>query len=191
MSTIKITDPSTLSPLSSAQSRIWILEHMDGNLSAFNNQLVYKVKGNPDIDLLDKSISILVERHDILRTIFVNGNGIPAQKILPRPDTRINVVQLMDQPPDIQQKLISDYVVKSGKRKFDLAIGPLFSFDLLVLGNDEFVFLINFHHIITDAVSADIFFGELITVYSALSSNSSPDLPGLNYSFAEHALKGK
>src|SRR5207253_239266 len=57
---------------------------------------------------------------------------------------------------------------------FDLVAGPLLRCRLLRLGRDAHVLLVTAHHIVTDAWSAEVFMGELSTLYGAFACGRSP-----------------
>ena len=56
----------------------------------------------------------------------------------------------------------------------------------IVLGNKEFIFLVNFHHIISDATSVAIFFDELRLVYACIADNKPVDLPSLPLNYTDY-----
>jgi amino acid adenylation domain-containing protein len=177
-----------LYPLSSVQNRFWFMESMEGSISANNNPLDYRVSGDLDIPLLEQSLRFLVLRHEALRTLFPNGTGNPSQKILDRMDCTLHLSDLSEKDKDEQEKIIFMHSRDNATRKFNFGEGPLFHFELLILGNKEYIFLISFHHIISDAGSIDIFLEELKTVYASLQDHKEIDLPELTYSYKDYAL---
>ena len=175
-------------PLSSSQSRIWFMEKLDKGNAAYNIPLDFRITGDLDPGLLQQSIGILIARHDALRTIFPNGNGHPSQRVLPALPAPVSIIHLEDEPADRKEKIIARHSLDNAIRKFDLGKGPLFSFKLLVLGNSEYMFLVNFHHIISDATSVGIFLEELRTVYSALAADQPVQLPELPVAYTDYAV---
>jgi len=175
------------SPLSSSQQRIWFLENLDESIRAYNIPLDFKISGPLDIQALNAAINVLISRHEAFRTLFLDTMGEPVQKIIPELRGDIEIVHLEEKPTEELQGLIADYSLENARFKFHLARGPLFRFQLLVLRNHEFIFLINFHHIIFDAVSIKIFLDELKLVYGALINKSSPDLPLLPVTYSDYS----
>ena len=99
--TLTTTINSTgLYPLSSSQSRIWFMENLDETITAYNIPLDFRITGKLYPDLLEKSINHLIERHEALRTIFVNVNGIPYQKILADVEISMEVIHLENENED-------------------------------------------------------------------------------------------
>jgi amino acid adenylation domain-containing protein len=173
-------------PLSSSQTRIWFMENFNKEMAAYNIPLDFKITGNLNVDLLQRSINFLIERHEGLRTIFPDGHGTPGQKVLRSQPASITIVHLENEPPEKKAQTVAHRSRENSKWKFDLMKGPLFHFELLVLGGGEYVFLANFHHIISDAASVGIFFDELKTVYQSLLRNEPPALSPLPITYTDY-----
>lgn len=180
-----------LFPLSSSQARIWFMEELDREITAYNIPLDFKITGDLDLLLLQESIDFLVRRHDSLRTVFPDQDGQPFQRILPDISSRINVVHLEHDPNEKQDEILALHSLNHATRKFDLRKGPLFHFELLVLDNNEYLFLANFHHIVSDATSVGIFFNELQTIYTSLSEGAPVSLPEIPMHYADFAIREK
>ena len=69
--------------------------------------------------------------------------------------------------------------------QFNLSTGPLFYVKLLVLGQDEYVLLINMHHIVSDGWSNGILMRELGMLYDAFSHGRSTPLPDLKVQYTD------
>lgn len=175
-------------PLSSSQSRIWFMENLDRNITAYNIPLDYKITGDLDLHALNKAINVLIEGHSSFRTIFPDGDGNPVQKILPKVSFSINVINLEHETKERQKELVSELSCANSMRKFDLKNGPLFYFELLKLAPEEHVFLINFHHIISDATSVAIFMDELKETYQAIKEKRTINIPSEAFTYADYAM---
>jgi hypothetical protein len=65
-------------PLSFAQQRLWFMQQLDADSTAYNVASVLKLQGTLEIAALEKSLSAIVERHETFRTHFelhVNAAG--------------------------------------------------------------------------------------------------------------------
>jgi amino acid adenylation domain-containing protein len=175
-------------PLSSSQSRIWFMENFNPEMTAYNLPLDYKISGNLDIDVLEKTLDYLIERHESLRTVFPEVDGVPVQRILPEMRANLTVVHPANATEENAVTLIRKYSRENAGVKFNLASGPLFRFQLIILGNNEFVFLLNFHHIISDAVSLGIFLDELKTVYHSFLDKEPVSLLSGPVTYADFTL---
>jgi amino acid adenylation domain-containing protein len=168
-----------LIPLSSAQSRIWFMENLESTGSAYNIPLDYRITGELDPELLKQSLQILVDRHESLRTVFPVIDGKPFQEVIPEMQASLGIVRVEKGKNGKEEEILSRYSLKNAQHKFDLETGPLFRFELIVLENGECLFLVNFHHIISDAVSIGIFMDELSVVYRSLKERIPAGLPAL------------
>ena len=178
-------------PLSSSQSRIWFMEHFDKEIVAYNIPMDFRVTGDLDIDLLEKSIRTLIRRHESLRTVFPARDGKPYQKILPTVPFTLSRIHVENESGDRLPDLIAGYSLRNAAHKFDLEKGPLFRFELLITGKNEYLFLVNFHHIVSDAISAGIFLEELKALYTSGLEGKPENLTGLSFTYADYARREK
>ncbi len=175
-------------PLSSSQKRIWFMENYNPGIRAYNIPLDYHIEGDLDIKVLEKALDHLIRRHESFRTIFPEVNGEPVQKIMTELPANLSVVRLEREPNEKVHALIKQYSSENANYKFNLETGPLYRFQILVTGEKEFTFLINIHHIITDAISLSIFMDELGEVYHSLINNENKNLPANPISYTDFAL---
>jgi amino acid adenylation domain-containing protein len=167
------------------------MENLDKTITAYNIPLDFRVTGKLFPVLLEKSINMLIERHEALRTIFVDVNGLPYQKILEELEVQLEIVHLENEHEEKKDELIRKHSLEHAKNKFDISQGPLCHFRLLVTGQQEYVFLLNFHHLVCDASSIGIFMEELVAVYQSLADHKPVDLPPVLYKYSEYALSEK
>src|SRR3982751_48698 len=66
-------------PLSSAQQRLWFLDQLQPNSPIYNIPSVGRLRGRLEVEALRKALNTIVERHETLRTRFINQDGEPAQ----------------------------------------------------------------------------------------------------------------
>lgn len=175
-------------PLSSSQRRIWFMENFNPGMMAYNIPLDYRITGNLNTEVLEKAINILIQRHESFRTIFPKVNGEPVQKVLPSLSANISLVELDAEPKEMITTLIKKCSLENASYKFDLETGPLFRFQLLKTGSREFIFLINIHHIISDAISLGIFMDEFRQVYDSLLKHETVKLPEIPVKYTDFTL---
>ncbi len=65
----------TVVPLSLAQQRMWFLNRFDTTSTVNNIPLAIRLTGDLDVAALRAAIADVVERHEILRTIYPNSTA--------------------------------------------------------------------------------------------------------------------
>ena len=68
-------------PLSFTQERLWFINQLEGNSSLYNISRVMNIEGELDIEAIQKAICHLIERHESLRSNFINQEGKPYLQI--------------------------------------------------------------------------------------------------------------
>ncbi|MCH9633284.1 MAG: D-alanine--D-alanyl carrier protein ligase [Chlamydiae bacterium] len=150
-------------PLSYAQKRLWILHHMQEHPIAYNIYDTFQFSHKIDIRLLQKSLNELTNRHVAFRTIFLEKEGEPFQKLAEF--TEINLEILPVESLDVAYKSIE--LLKN--HPFNLRKGPLVRAVLLQLPAEESFFFFMVHHIICDGWSIRIIIEELLKLYKGIA----------------------
>ncbi len=75
-------------PLSYAQQRLWFLYQMEGAGATYNIPLAMRLEGELDRAALEQALGDVVERHEALRTVFPQEEGVPYQKVLSGEEAR-------------------------------------------------------------------------------------------------------
>jgi aspartate racemase len=173
--------------LSFAQERLWFLHQLEPDSLFYNIPVAWRLKGVLHQALLQQSLDALVVRHEILRTTFPTVNGRPVQVIGTAIDTRIPVEDFRFIPAPKREEAVEQYLRKKQQEPFDLASGPLFRAKLLRLAEDEHVFFLTMHHIVSDGWSIGIFTRELAALYQAFCNGDSSPLPDLPIQYTDFA----
>ncbi|MBF0551276.1 MAG: amino acid adenylation domain-containing protein, partial [Deltaproteobacteria bacterium] len=171
--------------LSAAQRRLWILDQMEGSSLAYQIPTSFLIEGQLDLAAFGRAFHDLALRHQSLRTTFVNVNGRPKQEIHPEPNFTIEEIDLSEEPDNLD--LAREYANRQADEPFDLAAGPLVRARLLKLAPDRHVFLLNMHHIITDAWSFDVLAKEILALYHAYVTGRPNPLPPLRIQYKDYS----
>ncbi|TCN55434.1 amino acid adenylation domain-containing protein [Flavobacterium circumlabens] len=171
--------------VSSSQKSLWLLCQLEEQNNVYNIPSIFELKGNLDTVALEKAFEALLERHESLRTVFVEtANAEVRQKIVAVKDLdfkfRTEDVSNTDEKIDslIQQEL---------KFSFDLAKDCLVRAKLIKTSNDTFVFVLVLHHIISDGWSIQLMINELFVLYHAFTKNISNPLAPLQIQYKDYA----
>ena len=99
--------PSHL-PLSFAQSRLWLIDQLEGSSTEYNLPESVRLRGELDLEALKKTVEALVERHESLRTHFAIIGGHPVQVILPTLSVDLPVEDLSHLDESTQREAVAD-----------------------------------------------------------------------------------
>ncbi len=159
--TIPVVDRAAVLPLSPHELRLWTQWHMEPDSTAYDVTVRVRLEGSVDAMALERALSLLIARHEVLRTVFVEEQGAPRR-----------VVQA---PFDLA---FAD--VRSGP--FDLARGPLLRAQL-----EGSVLVLCLHHIVCDGGSLDVLLDELLRAYEALVTGRAWQPAALPLQMADYA----
>ncbi len=173
-------------PLSYAQQRLWFLRQFETDPTLYNMQSVLRIVGDLQVRVLERAMEGIVQRHEVLRTTFVEDSGTPMQIINPPWPVQIPVIDLRSGEADPKtevERLIREEV----QRPFDLARGPLLRARLLRIGDAEYIYLVGMHHIAGDGWSMEVFLQDLAALYDAFLLNKPSPLPELPFQYVDYA----
>jgi amino acid adenylation domain-containing protein len=174
-------------PLSYAQQRLWFLDQLIPNNTAYNIPVAYRLRGPINVSVLEQSISETVKRHESLRTNFVDVDGEPTQVIAPERTHELQIISLENFSPAERESAVQQLALTEGQRPFNLASDPLLRTVLYRLGEDNHVLLVVIHHIVFDGWSMDVLLRDVPKVYVALAHGRPAALPELPIQYADYA----
>ena len=150
--------------LSDAQQGIWFLQQLDPESAAFNNGTALKVEGKLNVDAMRSALESIVNRHEVLRGSYVLDKGTP--KAIPRDEPLdFTCISLEDREKSAAAADVMNVITNIISSKMDLERGPLISFTLLRINEQEHVLVIAVHHIVADGWSKSILLQEFSRFY--------------------------
>ncbi|GGO95589.1 amino acid adenylation domain-containing protein [Wenjunlia tyrosinilytica] len=170
--------------LSFAQARLWFLHRLEGPSPTYNLPLALRLTGKLDREALSGALADVVERHEILRTVYREVGAEPVQVILGTEDARpeLTVVEV-----SAEKHLASALEEKAG-HCFDLAADVPLRTWLFELGPEEHVLLLLMHHIAADGWSMGPLGRDLGLAYAARLEGRQPGWAELPVQYADYAL---
>ncbi|HEU4881703.1 MAG TPA: amino acid adenylation domain-containing protein, partial [Longimicrobium sp.] len=172
-------------PLSFAQQRLWFLEQLGDLGSTYHIPTGLRLQGELDRGALVRTLDRLVERHEALRTTFVEVEGEPVQRIAE--ESRFHLLEHdLGGHADAEAEL-RRLVAEESSAPFDLEQGPLVRGRLVRLSADDHVLLITLHHIVSDGWSRGVLTRELAALYGAFRRGDPDPLPPLPVQYADYA----
>ena len=154
-------------PASVAQQMFWYLELLQGEVTAFNVPLRFRLAGPLDVRLLERSLNAVIERHEALRTRFGEQNGELLQIVSPELVLKIPVIDLSHLPPVRIDEEAERLGSIEARRPFHLSTGPMIRAELVRLGPESHIFHVSIHHALFDGMSMTVLTRELADIYQA------------------------
>lgn len=148
-------------PMSPAQRRLYIVHRMSPGSTSYNMPLMVIMEGELDVSRLETAVRLLINRHDVLRTAFIEINFQPVQLIMDEANFKVNLLDLQGTAnPGVVMKTIKEFI-----QPFDLAHPPYLRVGIIKIAPQKHVFMIDMHHIISDGASHEIFLREITALY--------------------------
>ncbi|PTX63147.1 amino acid adenylation domain-containing protein [Kordia periserrulae] len=175
-------------PLTNAQKRLWTVCQIDDNSKAYTISSIEFLQ-HVDFEIFKKSVASVIERHESLRTVFKEDeNGEIRQWILPFGSIHFTVSLIDCTTKDIAENVAKNHIETEKYKAFDLENGPLMRTSLYQLSSKNFLFHINMHHIISDAISMHILLNDVMVCYAAYQQNKTPQLAPLPIQYKDYAV---
>lgn len=175
-------------PLSPAQKRMWVLHHLENNSTVYNIANAWRITGNIEVNVLQQAIAWLMNRHEILRTVFEkNASGEPVQRVLPT-EAMPGILTVENWQQSCEEAVLYSWLQQQAAVSFRLHEAPLWRVCLVQLPGNEQVVAYTMHHIISDGWSLQVFFAELLQVYSQLLQQQAPASVLLPFQYKDYAV---
>jgi len=133
--------------LSSSQQRMWFLDQWEPGSPANNGARAVQLRGNLDVAALERALRAVVERHAILRTVYVLEGREPRQIQLASWSLDLPVVDLASVEPEDRELELERLMRAESRCGFDLSRDLMIRPTLFRLGPAEHVLLLAIHHI--------------------------------------------
>jgi amino acid adenylation domain-containing protein len=174
--------------LSFGQQRLWLLDQLLADKSAYNETGVHRMRGALDVAALERAFGELVRRHEVLRTRYVQVGGVPLQAIDAPMPFALAAEDLGGLAHETREAHARQLALATGNRPFDLAREAPLRVRLLRLAPDEHWLIITVHHIATDRWSSGVLAHEVSSLYDAYARGEPSPLPELPIQYADFAV---
>ncbi|WP_281278342.1 non-ribosomal peptide synthetase [Nocardia tenerifensis] len=170
-------------PLSYAQSRLWFINRFEPDSPAYNIPVVLRLRGPLDQEALSEALTDVVARHESLRTVFPDADGVPYQLVLPVERAATTIATSTVEPGELEQA-----VARLVRRGFDVSTEMPLRVSLLRNGFEDHLVVLVLHHIAADGWSVAPFVRDLTAAYTARRQRQSPPWPPLPVQYADFTL---
>ena len=169
-------------PLSHSQLALWFQRKLEGPSAIGNIPFAVRLDGELDVAALRAAVTDVVHRHEALRTVFPEAEGVPYQRVLPAGPVETPVIAL-DDPAGLRAEL-----AEAGRHCFAVESELLIRPRIYMLDHNSHVLSLLVHHLVADHWSFRTILNDLAAAYAARIGGAAPDWPPLPVNFADYAL---
>ncbi|KGI82398.1 hypothetical protein IL38_06660, partial [Actinopolyspora erythraea] len=172
-----------LVPASYGQRRLWFLNALEGAGSPYKIPVGIRLSGSLDVEALRGAFRDVVERHEVLRTVYSDVDGEPHQRALSVSDAVPDIERVTATEEELRQAMLDRVAIG-----FDLRVAPPMRVTLFELGQWEQVLLIVLHHIAGDGWSMAPLADDLSRAYTARLTGERAEREPLEVQYADFTL---
>ena len=172
------------------QCLMWLMQRDVGAPGMLNVPITYRFRGPLDTQALAVALGGLVSRHEGLRTSFEWTESVghlpeALEQIIQAPAPV--AVEALDLTSESDPEAAADEAIAARLGcDIDLGTGRPFTVDLFRIGEDDHLFVLNVHHIVTDAWSNMILRRDLGELYSAARQQRDAHLEPVEWTFRDY-----
>ncbi|MFC4634985.1 amino acid adenylation domain-containing protein [Dokdonia ponticola] len=175
-------------PLSSSQERLWILSQFPESSVAYNMPFQRELDGDYDLDSFEKAIRSVIDKHEILRTVFISlDSGEVRQRVLSSEEIDFNIQYIDCSQKTNTLEYIETYIKNDSYKPFDLEYGPLLRVSLLKASDAKYILYFNMHHIISDGWSLKVLTKDILEYYEAYVGGRTITVEPLKIQYKDYA----
>ncbi|MCJ8271603.1 MAG: condensation domain-containing protein, partial [Psychrosphaera sp.] len=175
-------------PASFAQARLWFIDQMDGASSQYNMPGSFRFSGLLEAKTVEQAFVRIIERHESLRTVFVNSNDGVQQLIGDGKAFKLTVIDLTGLGVDAQDRALQQFAASDAAKPFDLACDLMLRCSFVRLAANQGALLFNMHHIASDGWSMGLLVSEFWRQVAAISADKPNPFAPLPIQYADYAL---
>jgi amino acid adenylation domain-containing protein len=165
-------------PVSFTQKRMWLLQRMEPDNASYNNASIIRLTGSLDPALLQQSLQAILNRHEALRTTFIErGENELFQRVQDTFELPLPLVDMEHLPLEQREEEAKRLMCLEAHQAFDLEHGPLLRTSLYRLSEREHLLMFMVHHIVIDGWSGGLLLHELGRFYGQFSTGMQANLP--------------
>ena len=153
------------------QKRLWILHALGSGGTAFHMTQQLRLPRAIEADLIEKVLYRLMERHESLRTGFIEIDDEPVQWVRQAKEVRLPF-------------RVAD-VSSSVEAPFDLTAAPLWRAELIRLAPDHCELIFTVHHIVCDAWSLEILRQDFFAGYEGYRKIAAVQMPAVPWQYRD------
>jgi natural product biosynthesis luciferase-like monooxygenase protein/amino acid adenylation domain-containing protein len=184
---IRAYDHRGLGPLSTSQRRLWVISHLDRDQGAYNagSCMVVKHANGP---VLERAFRRLIERHAILRTNYLDIDGVAMQRINDTFEFNLEYADISHVAPHLRDSEGDRLWQQALMDPIDLRRDLMIRAKLVRYGDDRHLLIVTQHHICADNWSNNVLMTEIGALYDAYMAGRDDPLPPLPVQYIDYAI---
>jgi hypothetical protein len=127
-------------PLSYSQERLWFIDQFEGSVE-YHTPAALRLIGHLNREALEAAFHSIVDRHEVLRTVFKEAGGRPFQAIHDSKGWRLSVIDGRKYKQD--RRGLQSYIEGLVRAPFNLSSDYMLRADLINLDEEEHVLVGN------------------------------------------------
>lgn len=180
--------------LSFAQQRLWFIDRFQGGSPEYNMPSVFEITGDFDADVVQQALQRVVERHEVIRTVYFDDGDSNWQQVKQDLDLKLCRYDLSDvHSEELKKKKLQLLIEQDKCYVFDLTKDLMMRASYIKLNESSIaspakgVMLFNMHHIASDGWSMDVLVKEFVIQYDAASKGQIDPMPPLEIQYCDYA----
>lgn len=156
-------------PLTQSQLSLWTGQRMHPNNPLHNAVYTFDISGEIDEVLFRRAFQLVLDDTDALRMVFGEADGHPFQRV------RTNVtytLELLDFTYDTEEGKIQEWISRRAQLPLPIT-EQVFDAVLLKISEKRYIWYLNIHHLVTDAISFVIIYDRISSLYQNLHNENS------------------
>lgn len=175
-------------PCSTMQRQMWFLDQLTPGDPAQNVAMRWELKGRLQTASIERAFAAVVERHEILRTRFVEHDGAPVQEVMSTADIRLGQLDLRTTPAAERAARIEEIAEREAAQPFDLTQPGAIRVTLIRTAADHVTLVVVAHHIIFDGYSIGLMASEVGRAIEAIEAGRAPEFAPLPLQYGDYTL---
>ncbi|MFE6871589.1 condensation domain-containing protein [Kitasatospora sp. NPDC057692] len=159
--------------MSTGQEALWLAHRIDPDSSAYNVILAVRLRDRVDTGVLQRALTALVERHELLRSRFPATDEGPVRLPTAPGSVRLDVREV----PGAGDEELFRLARRASEEPFRIMESGAFRAVLLRRAPDDSVLVTATHHLVSDATSQWLLVRDLFAEYGARTGRGSAVAP--------------
>ncbi|HEY8783514.1 MAG TPA: amino acid adenylation domain-containing protein, partial [Mucilaginibacter sp.] len=172
-------------PLSFSQERLWFIDRLEGSVH-YHVPAALRLKGWINKNALTYAFKNIINRHEVLRTVFEESGGNVSQVLMEKDSWQLSVTDGIKYTHDTDA--IQASIKQIINTPFDLTKDYTLRADLISLGASEHILVVVLHHIASDGWSMSVLVKELVELYNAKVDGRPAKLASLPFQYADYSI---